>query len=157
MKSPHKIPTSQKCALSTSTAFTEQVDICVRAIAFAIRRKTGWFLLYLQGLLRFTVWHSLSHRFLRPVKLRQHFFFWKALFWVPKTGIFKNKCVEGAEVNTPTPSFFQAATRYTKPGNPFIRRSRRSWCYMFSLGQTTKQKMWICRKSCSKKSKLPIN
>ena len=152
-KSSHKIPASQKGALSTSVAFTEQVDIFVRAITFAIRRKTGWFSLYLQDLLRFTVWHSLSHRFLRPVKLGRHFFSWKALFWPLKIGIFKNKYVERAEANTPTPSFFQAAIRYTKPGNPFTRRSSWSCPYVFSLGHTSKQKMWICGKSCSKKTK----
>ena len=153
MKSSHKITASQKCALSTSAAFTEQVDIFVRAIAFDIRRKTGWFPLYLHGLLRFTIWHSLSHCFLCPVKLGRHFFFWKPLFWVLKTGIFKNKCVEGAEVNASTPSFFQAAIRYRNPGNSFTRRSRWSCHYVFSLGHTSKQKMWICGKSCSKKIK----
>src|SRR5699024_2994973 len=62
--------------------------------------------------------------FLGVVELRRHFFFLKSTFCPSETGFFKNKCVEGVAVDTPTPSFFQAAIQYTNPGNPFTRKSR---------------------------------
>ena len=94
-----------------------QVEILERAVLSLKMRNCSVFRAY-SRLVEFFEHRLLFGPFFCPVKLSGLFFLGKGCFEPRKRPFSKNIAKEG-RANETRPLFFQAATRYTKPGKPF--------------------------------------